>query len=45
METLFGDEFPGGEVVKFEEARTGHEEELVKLVTLLMYLGTVKYPK
>ena len=44
METLFGDEFPGGEVVKFEEARAGHEEELVKLVTLLMYLGTVKYP-
>ena len=43
METLFGDEFPGGEVVKFEEARAGHEEELVKLVTLLMYLGTVKY--
>ena len=44
METLFGDEFPGGEVVKFEEARAGHEEELVKLVILLMYLGTVKYP-
>ena len=44
METLFREEFPGGEVVKFEEARAGHEEELVKLVTLLMYLGTVKYP-
>ena len=44
MERLFGQEFPGGEVIKFEEARAGHEEELVKIVSLLMYLGTVKYP-
>ena len=44
MERLFGLEFPGGEVIKFEEARAGHEEELVKIVSLLMYLGTVKYP-
>ena len=44
MERFFGQEFPGGEVIKFEEARAGHEEELVKIVSLLMYLGTVKYP-
>ena len=32
------------QVINFPEARAGHEEELVKMVSLMMYLGTVKYP-
>ena len=31
-------------LIKFSDARDGHEEELTKIVSLLMYLGTVKYP-
>ena len=30
-------------LINFAEARSGYEEELTKIVTLLMYLGTVKY--
>ena len=44
METLFTEEFPSGPLIKFNDARDGHEEELVKIVSLFMYLGTVKYP-
>ena len=30
-------------LINFAEARSGYEEELTKIVTLLMYLGTVRY--
>jgi len=36
-------EFPFGAVVRMSDAKAGHEEELVKLVTLLMYLAVVKH--
>jgi len=36
-------EFPFGAVVRIADAKAGHEEELVKLVTLLMYLAVVKH--
>ena len=36
-------EFPSGAVVRMSDAKAGHEEELVKLVTLLMYLAVVKH--
>ena len=36
-------EFPFGPVVRMAEAQAGHEEELVKVVTLLMYLAAVKH--
>ena len=44
METLFSEEFPAAPLIKFTDARDGHEEELTKIVSLFMYLGTVKYP-
>ena len=43
MEECFGEEFSKS-LINFHEARSGYEEELTKIVTLLMYLGTVKYP-
>ena len=43
MEECFEKEFPLS-LINFPEARSGYEEELTKIVTLLMYLGTVKYP-
>ena len=36
-------EFPCGSVIRIAEAKSGHEEELVKLITLLMYITAVKY--
>ena len=44
METLFNEEFSSASLIKFAEARAGHEEELTKMVSLFMYLGTVRYP-
>ena len=43
MENGLRKEFPFGAVVRMSNAKAGHEEELVKLVTLLMYLGVVKH--
>ena len=43
MEECFQEEFSKS-LINFPEARSGYEEELTKIVTLLMYLGTVKYP-
>ena len=43
MEECFEKEFSKS-LINFPEARSGYEEELTKIVTLLMYLGTVKYP-
>ena len=43
MEECFEKEFSHS-LINFPEARSGYEEELTKIVTLLMYLGTVKYP-
>ena len=31
------------DLVRLDEAQQGHEEELVKVVTLMMYLSTVKH--
>ena len=42
MEECFEKEFSRS-LINFSEARSGFEEELTKIVTLLMYLGTVKY--
>ena len=36
-------EFPFGSVVRITDAQHGHEEELVKVLTLLMYLAAVKH--
>ena len=36
-------EFPYGSVIRIAEAKSGLEEELVKLITLLMYLTVVKH--
>ena len=42
MEECFEKEF-SRDLISFGDARSGYEEELTKIVTLLMYLGTVKY--
>jgi len=36
-------EFPFPDLVKLKDAQQGHEEELVKVITLFMYLSVVKY--
>jgi len=43
LEAGLRNEFPFGPVVRISDAKAGHEEELVKLVTLLMYLAVVKH--
>ena len=43
MEECFEKEFSKS-LINFSDARSGYEEELTKIVTLLMFLGTVKYP-
>ena len=43
MEECFEKEFSKS-LINFTDAKSGYEEELTKIVTLLMYLGTVKYP-
>jgi len=43
LEAGLMNEFPFGSVVRMAEAQAGHEEELVKVVTLLMYLAAVKH--
>ena len=43
LEAGLRNEFPFGPVVRMSDAKAGHEEELVKLVTLLMYLAVVKH--
>ena len=36
-------EFPNCEVVSCRKAMEGHEDEMTKVLTLLMYLGSVKH--
>ena len=43
LEAGLRNEFPFGSVVRMNDARGGHEEELVKVMTLLMYLAAVKH--
>lgn len=43
VEAGLRNEFPFGPVVRMADAQAGHEEELVRLVTLLMYLVVVNH--
>jgi len=41
--TTLQNEFPSPNLVSLSDAQQGHEEELVKVITLFMYLAVVKY--
>jgi len=43
VRTTLRNEFPFPDLVSLSDAQQGHEEELVKVITLFMYLAVVKY--